>query len=32
MEELHIMTIEMLERRGVTIRDIGEIVMFLQAE
>lgn len=32
MEELHIMTVEMLERRGVTIRDIGEIVMFLQAE
>lgn len=32
MEELHIMTIEMLESRGVTIRDIGEIVMLLQAQ
>lgn len=29
-EELHQMTIEMLERRGVTLEDIGEIVMLLQ--
>lgn len=31
-EELHLMTIEMLERRGVTIEDIGELVMFLQSQ
>lgn len=31
MEELHIMTIEMLERRGVTLEDIAKIVMFLQS-
>lgn len=31
MEELHTMTIDMLERRGVKIRDIAEIVMFLQS-
>lgn len=32
MDELHIMTIEMLERRGVTLEDIGKIVMFLQSK
>ncbi len=32
MEELHVMTIEMLERRGVKLEDIGEIVMILQAD
>lgn len=32
MEELHIMTIEMLNRRGVTVEDIGEIVMILQGK
>ncbi len=31
MEELHTMTLDMLERRGVKIRDIAEIVMFLQS-
>lgn len=30
MEELHQMTVDMLEKRGVTIEDIGEIVMLLQ--
>lgn len=32
MEELHIMTIEMLGRRGVTLEDIGEIVLILQKQ
>lgn len=32
MAELHVTTIEMLERRGVTLKDIGEIVMILQAD
>ena len=32
MEELHVMTIEMLERRGVKLKDIAEIVMILQAD
>lgn len=32
MEELHEMTIAMLERRGVTLEDIGEIVLFLQGK
>ncbi|CAK7067484.1 phosphatidylglycerophosphatase A [Tissierella carlieri] len=32
MEELHEMTIEMLERRGVTLEDIGELVLFLQGK
>lgn len=32
MDELHVMTIEMLERRGVGLEDIAEIVMTLQAE
>lgn len=32
MEELNQMTIEMLERRGVKIRDIAKIVMFLQSK
>lgn len=30
MEELNKMTIEMLERRGVTVEDIGKLVMDLQ--
>lgn len=30
MEELNAMTIEMLERRGVTVEDIGELVLGLQ--
>ncbi|NLJ99382.1 MAG: phosphatidylglycerophosphatase A [Tissierellia bacterium] len=30
MEELNRVTIEMLERRGVTLEDIGEIVLHLQ--
>ena len=30
MEELHAMTIETLERRGVTLEDIADIVMILQ--
>lgn len=30
MEELNAMTIEMLERRGVTIEDIGKLVLQLQ--
>lgn len=30
MEELHTMTISMLERRGVILKDIGELVMILQ--
>ncbi len=30
MEELHQMTIDMLERRGVTLEDIAEIVLLLQ--
>ncbi|HEY8362260.1 MAG TPA: phosphatidylglycerophosphatase A [Tissierellaceae bacterium] len=29
-QELHQMTIDMLERRGVTLKDIAEIVMILQ--
>src|SRR5690554_5669162 len=29
-EELHQMTIDMLEKRGVTLEDIGEIVLMLQ--
>lgn len=32
MKELHEMTLEMLEGRGVKVRDIAEIVMILQAE
>lgn len=32
MKELHVITVEMLERRGVTLEDIGEIVMILQGE
>lgn len=32
MNELHVMTIEMLERRGVTLEDIGDIVMILQSD
>ncbi len=32
MEELHKMTIDMLKRRGVTLEDIGEIVMLLQSK
>lgn len=32
MDELHIMTVEMLERRGVNLEDIGKIVMFLQSK
>lgn len=32
MEEMHIIAIEMLERRGVTIEDIGKIVMLLQSK
>lgn len=32
MDELHVMTIEMLNRRGVELKDIGEIVMILQEE
>lgn len=32
MEELHIMTIEMLERRGVTLEDIADIVLILQKQ
>ena len=32
MEELHEMTIEMLEKRGVTLEDIGELVLILQAK
>ena len=32
MEELHEMTLEMLEGRGVKVRDIAEIVMILQAD
>lgn len=32
MDELHIMAIEMLEKRGVKLEDIGKIVMFLQAK
>ena len=30
MEELHEQTIAMLERRGVKLEDIGEIVLLLQ--
>lgn len=30
MKELHTMTIAMLERRGVVLKDIGELVMILQ--
>ena len=32
MEELHEMTIAMLERRGVTLEDIGELVLLLQGK
>lgn len=32
MEELHFMTIEMLEKRGVTLEDIAEIVLVLQKQ
>lgn len=32
MDELHVMTIEMLNRRGVELKDIGDIVMILQEE
>ena len=32
MEELKVMTIEMLNRRGVQLEDIAEIVLFLQKE
>lgn len=32
MDELHVMTIEMLNRRGVELKDIGDIVMILQAD
>lgn len=32
MKELHEMTLDMLEGRGVKVRDIAEIVMILQAE
>ncbi|MBC8591211.1 phosphatidylglycerophosphatase A [Wansuia hejianensis] len=32
MEELTRITIEMLERRGVTLEDIGELVMHLQGD
>lgn len=32
MEEMHAMTIAMLERRGVALKDIGELVMALQLE
>ena len=32
MDELHVMTIEMLNRRGVELKDIGDIVMILQKE
>jgi len=31
MEELNVMTIEMLKRRGVDLKDIAEIVLFLQS-
>ena len=31
MEELNVMTIEMLKRRGVDLEDIAEIVLFLQS-
>lgn len=30
MKELHVMTIDILKKRGVEIRDIADIVMFLQ--
>ncbi len=32
MEELHEMTIAMLEERGVTLEDIGELVLLLQGK
>lgn len=32
MDELHIMTIEILERRGVKLEDIGELVLILQGK
>lgn len=32
MEELHFMTIEMLEKRGVTLEDIADIVLVLQKQ
>lgn len=32
MNEMYIMTIEMLERRGVALKDIADIVMILQSE
>ncbi len=32
MDELHIMTVEILERRGVKLEDIGELVLILQGK
>ncbi|MBU5437266.1 phosphatidylglycerophosphatase A [Tissierella sp. MSJ-40] len=32
MDELHMMTVEILERRGVKLEDIGELVLILQGK
>lgn len=32
MEELHVMTIDMLKKRGVVLEDIGKLVMMLQGK